>query len=253
MDEVSLTEEMATFLIEERFKETEGMRLLQNGAELQLSRRLREAGISDHALFGVRHHIETLIEKKQSWRAWTPLPEAKKAVLRKEISQRIQIAELERILSQKRLFQVHIEENLVRFPNGESFPIRMRQKNRLVVGIPASKIMATQDYLNQEIVLQYLGDKNLPKMLFEGTWLPDGKVMIMDQHHRISAYQRKVSQEIPMIMDLDEKGEFFTQPHLYAKKFYTTWGLISTDDKIKLLEKLRNKSDAEIFQISQEL
>jgi hypothetical protein len=167
-------------------------------------------------------------------------PKAQRQKLLEDIEWRLKMKVLDDELNQPRLFDLKIESSQVIFPNGSRYPVLKRYSDgTLVVGVPHQFVMRTQVYLNSEIVARYRSDSKLKTMVFEGTWMPDGRVMIIDQHHRTAAYQSVFRDPIPFILKPDKDGVYRSTSYLYPMKFYTSWSVIPDKEKLELLEKIQ--------------
>ena len=86
-------------------------------------------------------------------------------------------------------------------------------------------------------VAAYLkAEPGLKKMVFDGTWLPDGRVLILDQHHRTAAYHGKIGDPVPFVLRPDSDGTYRSSSYLFAMKFYTSWGMIPEREKLEILD-----------------
>jgi len=163
--------------------------------------------------------------------------EAEKEALRREIQKRQRFARLDQLIEDPALFEASVGEKRITFPDGTAYPILKKHSDgTVVVGVPYSNILTTQDYFNPAIEAQYRGDPKLKKMEFEGSWLPDGRIMILDQHHRTSAYRSKIGDPIPFILQPGADGKYRSLSYAYAMKFYTAWGGIPESRRLELLE-----------------
>ena len=164
---------------------------------------------------------------------------AEKQALHADIDRRRKLARLDRLLEDPAMFGVAIGEKEARFPGGVVYPvIRKDADGTVVIGIPYANILTTQDYFNPEIAARYRADPGLKKMVFDGTWLPDGRVLILDQHHRTAAYHGKIGDPVPFVLRPDLDGTYRSSSYLFAMKFYTSWGMIPEREKLEILEEI---------------
>lgn len=173
--------------------------------------------------------------------------DSEKIEIHKQIDERIKLGKLEKDLSDPNLFVIKRIENEVEFSNGVRLSVLSQKRDgSLVVGVPYRWIMPTQDYFNAQIAAEYRADPKLKSMTFEGTWLPDGRVMIFDQHHRTQAYFTEIGDPIPFRLNLQSDGSYRSLSYLYPMQFYTSWNSIPLSEKdllVKKLEELRNRND----------
>jgi hypothetical protein len=138
-------------------------------------------------------------------------------------------------------FRAVVAGGTIRLPDGLLYRVLRTETNGdLIVGVPYQNIVRTQDYLNRSIVAEYVADPSLKKIVFEGEFFPDGRVLIMDQHHRTVAYAEKYSKELPFRLKAQSRNaegdpEYVTSPHLRLLKFLTLWGGLADDQRAVLL------------------
>lgn len=198
------------------------------------------------------HSIQTGVRRNERGeRAWKKIesrlrealgssPQSRQA-LRAEITERGRLARLDAILEDTSRFEVRLMADRAVFPNGATYPVLGRQKEgALVIGIPYRNILKTQDYFNSSIAAEYRSDPKLKKMAFWGSWMPDGRILILDQHHRTSAYHSQIGDPIPFLLEVAPDGAYRTQSYLHAMKFYTSWSSVTRQEKLQLLDKLES-------------
>jgi hypothetical protein len=167
------------------------------------------------------------------------LSEDVKLKIRKQITERVQLGKLEKDLSNPNLFEIKKVGRKMVFPSGVSLDVLSQDLDgTLVVGVPRKWIMPTQDFFDARIAAEYRADPKLKSMSFEGTWLPDGRVMIFDQHHRTQAYYEEIGDPIPFRLKPNQNDTYASMSYLYPMQFYTTWGSVSMSEKHVLIEKV---------------
>ena len=279
-------EEHALLLLSETLSSSDVQKLLSRktsrGEEYlrpeELSERLREVTGQPSRSYGVVDRIQTIYSQEHDFgvglgsqdrksRALDRVlkkvdevrkkPELEKNLLRQDVDRRRNLVRLEEILEDPNLFEVGIDDQEIRFSNGTRRPILRRGKDgAIVVGVPFSQVLATQDYLNPSIVARHRADSSLQSIEFEGTWLPDGRVLILDQHHRVHAYLEKYGEPLPFSMKPSPDGRYRSSSHLFAMKFYTSWSSLSEKQKLELfeaLEKIRSNTALSAEQKKQQI
>ena len=161
---------------------------------------------------------------KKRWDEMLRLAPDKEGELLQEIDLRRTRASLQRILDDRQLFEARVVENRLILPDGSSLVVRSKKKNGdIVVLIPVEKVVPGQDKIWQDTVVKYQNDKTLKDMVFWGDLYPDGRIQIIDQHHRISAYSKEISKDVPFEIkakSIDGEGHvYFTSSYLKALQF----------------------------------
>jgi hypothetical protein len=182
--------------------------------------------------------FDRLLDKFREVKTWTP---AKRQKVEAELARRQSMVRIDDYFEDPKFFSAAVENDKIRFPDGAIYRVLRREASGdLVVGVPYQNLVRTQDYLNPTIVADYVGDPSLKKIVFEGEFFPDGRVMIMDQHHRTVAYAQKYSKELPFRLKLHSRNaqgdpEYVTSPHLRLLKFLTLWGGLGEEQRAVLL------------------
>ncbi len=244
-EDVTLLDNHLFFLLSKNFKKEEIEELISiNGRAVnprELQNRLEFLGLSlEHypsnfqSLFlseykrqwefkksSPRHIRETFLKK---FKEAQTLELSELESLTKDLELRKERAWLRKTLEDPQLFRSKIEGKFLVFADGAKLEIREHKKNGvLVVLVPVEQVIPSQGRIWQDKVLEYMGNKKLSKMVFEGDFYPDGRVQILDQHHRISAYAQKVSNLVPFKIGAsvdslgDASGEFYYQTSSYMK------------------------------------
>jgi hypothetical protein len=182
--------------------------------------------------------FDRLLGKYREVKTWTS---AKRQKTEAELARRQSMVRIDDYYENPKFSIADVTGGKIRFPDGAIYRVLRTEANGdLIVGVPYQNIVRTQDYLNPAIVAEYVADPSLKKIVFEGEFFPDGRVMIMDQHHRTVAYARFYSEELPFRLKLhaqsaDGKPEYVTSPHLRLLKFLTLWGGLGDDQRAVLL------------------
>ena len=260
---VALVDDLLWMTVAERFTEKEFREVFRYGDRWitpeELAERLRALGASssmysfEDLLSGeysrrilgrrpsekeLQASFDRLLGKYQDVKTWTP---AKRQKTETELERRRSMVRIDEFFEDPKFFSAAVDNGKIRFPDGAVYRVlRAEASGDLIVGVPFKNIVRTQDYLNSSIVAEYVADPNLKKMVFEGEFFPDGRVMIMDQHHRTVAYARKHSEELPFRLKIHSRSaeggpEYVTSPHLRLLKFLTLWGGLSDDQRAVLL------------------
>jgi|GEM_PF-4877537 len=176
--------------------------------------------------------------------------EAEKIKLREGIDLRKSLARLERYLTDPRGNVARLVGDQIVFPNGATYTIlKKKSDGKVIVGIPYRNILQTQDFFDPSIAASYRVDPKLKDMEFYGTWMPDGRIIIMDQHHRTSAFHSVYGDQVPFVLTLASDGKYHTDSYLQAMKFYTSWMGVADEEKLALLaavDRIRSRNDVSL-------
>jgi hypothetical protein len=250
--EISFTDDLMWFLATQRFQDEQMESLLKfddrwiSGDELHrrlvgMGASLRAYSFEDKIVTEYeRSSPEAFLKKFRAAQAWDA---SKKQTLFNELKRRQALAQVDTFFENPVHYPVVVQGDRVRFPDGVSRRIVGKTKDGdLVIGVPFDHVVRTQDYVSGEIVGQYAADPALKKMIFQGEFLPDGRVLILDQHHRTLAYSRVVSPEIPFVLRANPAAaanasipRYSTESHLRLLKFRSQWEGVSSEERIALM------------------
>jgi hypothetical protein len=239
---------------EGRMQKVVGERTSMFGVADQLKGSYSQQHVRKQSVRGREREAEAFQAIKSKLEKAAAKSDAEKEALRREIQKRQRLAKLDQFIEDPSLFEAAVGEKQITFPDGTAYPVlKKRADGTVVVGIPYSNIMKTQDYFNGAIEAQYRGDPTLKKMEFEGTWLPDGRIVILDQHHRTSAYRSKIGDPVPFILKPGADGKYRSLSYAYAMKFYTAWGGIPESRRLELLETIeKTRADSALARPDQD-
>lgn len=143
-------------------------------------------------------------------------------------------------------YRARLYGNELHFPDGARRTVTRGFWGRRYVWIPYRDVLRTQEYLNHGIVAAYSKDSWLGFWGFEGYLAPDGRVEIVDQHHRTTAYARKHCRPgtdcgdtlIPFQLENPQDGWIY--------KTLTHWSILTSAHQVpNAYHSLRWKRDAE--------
>lgn len=196
--------------------------------------------------------VDDFIDKINDVKNWPP--EQKKKIAA-EIADRVFVAELDRRLTRldSELWAVEREANTIKLWNGDTLPVLKQKRNGdLVVGIHIDNVIANQDRIWMETVLEYQADPHLEKFVFTEAILPNGKAFLLDQHHRSSAFSREFSRTLPFLLKAhtasDGSLRYQTSSYLMALRLRGHWSELSLEKKKelnRLLEAAETSANAE--------
>ncbi len=164
---------------------------------------------------------------EQRARIDAPLSREARLRLRAEIDQAIDVALGEKALKAPDAYVAQLAGEEAVFPDGGRLRVLARERDgSLVIEVPMTRVMLSQDYLNERRVVEYEHDSRLNGMVFEGNFTPDGRLHIVDQHHRTEAYQRRHGGVIHARLVPDAQGRYRVATHRDILNFFGHWSQV---------------------------
>ena len=186
--------------------------------------------------------LETRIEQLQS------LPSEERSKIRGETRRRLLISEIVSTLKSPRHFQAKVEGMNFILPDGQVNEIVKKLKNgTLLVNFDYHQMLRTQDYFNGEIFAKYVKEKNGDGVGFDGSVTPDGRLFILDGHHRTTAYAHRHDGKVLGRIYPASDGNYYTTSHVEILNFYQSqwsfskWFAMSEEELIQVLEDVRKQ------------
>jgi len=164
--------------------------------------------------------------------------------LRERIAQRFRIHHATERFSDKSdaHYRARIEKNELIFPDGARRQVHNGWWGRKYIWVPYREVLRTQEFLNSSVVGRYREKSGLGYWGFQAYLAPDGRVVIIDQHHRTAAYaqrHRKPGTDwedtpIPILLEKHADGSYRTLTH---------WNIISSSHMVPNLWNSRRWRD----------
>ena len=156
----------------------------------------------------------------------------------KEVQERIEEAHHEGVLSNRETaeYEIIVEGSRVIFPDGYSYKIKRRRfDGRLLIEVPKENVVKTQGYLDLNIVMKKAASGKAHKKIFDtSSWLPDGRLMLLDGHHSFSAAPGDF---IRAHITPDKNGRYYSLPHISPLIFFMYWNAVPEDIKEEIFKK----------------
>ncbi len=227
-DGVALTESGAWHLLRETFQAEEIFSLLGEASveapSIELMQARLDALLGSIPAWSILSHLESSLREAHSrcrpegaksvarrkcieeflTKKWEAPPAAEAEAEATELSKRRKRHSLKVFLSQQSNFPIKaLDERTLLFPSGSRLSYRDRQgRVGPVAFVPYDWLIRTQTNHEREGIESALRDPGLKNMIFSGVFLPDGRVLLYDQHHRIAAYASKISTQIPVALPI---------------------------------------------------
>lgn len=165
--------------------------------------------------------------------AFEALPAAEHRALRESRDRRFRIYRAtERFSAEGNpAYRARLDGDTLVFPDGAHRPVTRGFWGRRYVWVPYRDVLRTQEYEKSALVARYRESSGLGYRGFEGYLAPDGRVVIVDQHHRTTAYAQRYRkpgtswEDTPLPFRL-EKGSGGFYPTL------THWSILSGSHQV---------------------
>jgi hypothetical protein len=154
-----------------------------------------------------------------------------------EIAARGYVARAEARLNDARHYVARLEGHELVFPDGPRARVLQREAGgALVIELDVGRVLPGQSHIDEGKVQEYMNSDWIDAEIFWGEMTPDGRLKILDQHHRISAYARKHGGRIRARVEPSPEGGYPVSSHLSVLKFYTHWSALPEARQRQVLE-----------------
>lgn len=145
---------------------------------------------------------------------------------RRELNRRVLIGRIVETLGDQGSFEIKIDGNEVVFPDGQrNRLVKKTRDGTLLVEFDYQEMLRTQDYFNGKIFAEYVASREGDGVGFDGDPTPDGRLMILDGHHRTAAYAHRHGGKVLGRIPRRANGTYLALSHLNVMNFYQPhWG-----------------------------